>query len=204
MEKKFLLPLEFYLENDVVKVGKDLLGKVLFTEIVPGEITGGMIVETESYAGIHDRASHAFNGRRTKRVEPMYQKGGIAYVYLCYGFHHLLNVVTNREEIPHAVLIRAIEPLYGIDLMINRRGQKSLSPSLTAGPASLTKALHITLKENFASFLGKKIWIEDRGFSLKENEIIKSQRVGVHYAKEDAFLPYRFRMKDNPYTSPAN
>jgi DNA-3-methyladenine glycosylase len=109
------LPSEFYIRTDVVQVARDLLGKVLYTSF-NHEITAGIIIETEAYAGVTDKASHAYNNRRTARTEIMYRTGGTAYVYLCYGIHSLFNIVTSVEDNPHAVLIRGIEPLHGIEL----------------------------------------------------------------------------------------
>lgn len=180
-----ITPLSFYLEGDVVSIAKDLLGKMFFTKI-DGAITGGIITETESYKGIEDRACHAYGGRRTKRNEALYEKGGIAYVYLCYGMHYLFNVVTNLKDVPHAVLIRAIKPVVGIDKMIERRKKEN---NLASGPGTLAQALGINLSHNKMSLLGDKVWIEE-GERVKE--ITATPRIGVEYAKEDALLPYRF------------
>lgn len=182
-----ITPLEFYQSSDVVLLGQKLLGKRLFSRI-DGVLTGGIIVETESYAGINDRASHAFNDRRTKRTEPMYKQGGISYVYLCYGMHALLNVVTGEKDLPHAVLIRAILPEVGIETMQKRRNQTSLK-NLASGPAKLTQALGITLKHNTLPLQSDLLWIEEGIFI---SSIEKGPRIGVEYAKEDALLPYRF------------
>lgn len=193
------LTLSFYLHDDIHHVSRSLIGKKIFTQDSFG-ITSGIIVETESYAGINDKACHAYGNRRTKRTEPMFQQGGIAYVYLCYGIHHLLNVVTDKEDIPTAVLIRAIEPIDGIDLMLHRRRKEKLDKSLTAGPGALTQALGIDNTHNNQSFLSKNLWIEE-GIKIKEDAIISSPRVGVSYAGEDALLPYRFRLKNSLWTS---
>lgn len=190
----------FYTRTDVVQVAKDLLGKVLVTNI-NDVLTSGMIVETEAYAGVADKASHAFGGRRTKRTETMYAHGGTAYIYLCYGIHHLFNVVTNVADVPHAVLIRGIEPLEGIEDMLQRRRKPGLQPSLTAGPGALSEALGIKNVHDHKSLLGDTIYIEDRGINVHEEDIIKGTRVGVAYAKEDALLPYRFSIKGNRYVS---
>lgn len=203
MENNLLvLPLSFYRTNDTVDIAKKLLGKYIFTKF-DGILTGGMIVETESYLGIEDKGSHAFNGRFTSRTEPLYESGGIAYVYLCYGMHYMFNVVTNTKKVPHAVLIRAIEPTTGIELMLKRRGMKKISPSLTAGPGALCKALNITKEQNKQSLKSSTLWIEDRKIYFSENEIMKSQRVGISYAKEWALFPFRFRIKGNKWTSKA-
>ena len=197
------LTLDFYQRDNVVIISKELLGKALFTNF-NNEITAGIIVETEAYAGITDRASHAFNSKRTKRNAVMYKAGGIAYVYLCYGMHHLFNIVTNKKNIPHAVLIRAIEPIVGLDIMLNRRLQSKKTFSLTSGPGCLSKALGITTNNSGISLLKNHIWIEDQDTSIKEYDIVSSSRVGIQYAKEDANNPWRFQVKNNPWVSPAN
>ena len=193
----------FYLDEDVVKLSKELLCKFLVTNLHNEGITGGMIVETEAYNGITDKASHAFGSRRTPRTQVMYMEGGIAYIYMIYGFHFLFNIITNAAEIPHAILIRAIEPTDGIDIMLQRRHLDALSPKLTSGPGLLSKALGITKTENGETLLGDKIWIEDRGVKIPQNQIVASPRVNVAYAGEDAQLPWRFRIKGNPYASKA-
>jgi DNA-3-methyladenine glycosylase len=185
------LPRSFYLRDDVVQIAKDLLGKYLFTR-VDGTLTGGIITETEAYAGVIDRASHAFGGRRTARTETMYAKGGTAYVYLCYGIHSLFNVVTNETGIPHAVLIRAIHPTHGIEHMLKRRKMQELKKNLSAGPGTVAEALGIQLAHSKSSLLGKEIWIEDRGILISKKEIAISKRIGVESAGEAAHLPYRF------------
>ena len=197
-----ILPLDFYLNKDVIDVGQKLLGKYLFTKIA-GVLTGGMITETESYKGIEDKACHAYMGKKTNRNETMFEPGGVAYVYLCYGMHSLLNVVTNIKEVPEAVLIRAIEPIVGIDEMLKRRNKLKVERSLTAGPGSLSKALGITKKINGKSFESKKIWIEDRELKISKKDIICSKRVGIDYAKEYVNKPWRFRIKNNKWTSVA-
>lgn len=194
-----MLPEDFYTRKHVVQIAKDLLGKVLVTNF-EGERTAGMIVETEAYAGVGDKASHAYGGRRTARTETMYSRGGVAYVYLCYGIHHLFNVVTNAEDIPHAVLIRAVEPLEGVDIMLARRGKPKLTPQLTAGPGAMSQALGINTRHTGLS-LNAHIIIEDRGIKIKPRDIIAGTRVGVAYAEEDAYMPYRFWIKGNPYVS---
>ncbi|MBL7717216.1 MAG: DNA-3-methyladenine glycosylase [Flavipsychrobacter sp.] len=190
----------FYTRKDVLQVAHDLLGKVLVTRF-NGVLTSGMIVETEAYAGEGDKASHASGGRRTARTEVMYARGGTAYVYLCYGIHHLFNVVTNAENVPHAVLIRGIEPLEGINDMLERRGKERLSSSLTAGPGALSRALGIHTAHSGTSLLGEELYIEDRGIKIAPADIVAGTRVGVAYAQEDALLPYRFSVKGNKYVS---
>ncbi len=192
---------EFFLKDDVVQIAKDLLGKELVSNF-NGKICSGYIVETEAYAGITDKASHAYGGKFTKRTQTMYLEGGTCYVYLCYGIHSLFNIVTNVSGIPHAVLIRAIQPIKGIDTMFERRPQIKTESKLANGPGSLSKALGISTIHNELQLDSKQIWLEE-GLKITNNKIIASPRVGVAYAKEDALLPYRFRIKDNPFCSPA-
>lgn len=189
----------FYLQSDVISVARQLLGMKLFT-CIDGVLTGGIIVETEAYAGIKDRASHAFGGRRTSRTSAMYEQGGSTYVYLCYGIHHLFNVVVGDKKDPIVVLIRALEPLVGIDSMLTRRGMNKFHSRLTAGPGALAKALAIDKSLNRKSLLGDEIWIET-GEEIPDHNIISSARIGVAYAKEDALLPWRFYIKDNKFVS---
>ena len=185
---------KFYRKEDVVALARDLIGKYVFTSF--GEIvTGGIITETEAYNGTTDKASHAFGGRRTARTEIMYATGGTAYVYLCYGIHHLFNVVTNQKDIPHAVLIRALKPIEGMHVILKRRKQKEISNKLSSGPGTLSQALGIQTSHSGENLLGNKIWIEDRGINFPDIEIIKSPRIGVDYAGADALLPYRFYVK---------
>lgn len=194
------LPLSYYSQQDVLFLARDLLGKVLFTEI-NGERTAGIIVETEAYNGIQDKASHAYGGRRTNRTETLYGQGGISYVYLCYGIHHLFNVVTSVENDPHAVLIRAVEPLIGKEIMETRRNIPASKSAITSGPGSVAKALGINKSFNKKELDGSEIWIEDHGIRYHDEEIITSPRIGVAYAQEDALLPWRFFVKGNPYVS---
>lgn len=189
----------FYLEKNVLKVARSLLGKVLVTEI-DGVRTSGRIVETEAYNGGVDRASHAWNNRRTQRTEIMFAEGGVSYVYLCYGIHHLFNVVTNQRDEPHAVLIRALEPLEGIPEMLRRTGKSQLNYTLTAGPGSLSRALGITTSLTGQSLTGNQIWIEDAP-AVPAKDIVAGTRVGVAYAMEDAYLPYRFSVRGNKWVS---
>ena len=181
----------FYTRDDVVEVARDLLGKVLCTRI-DGHLTCAVITETEAYAGKNDRASHAFGGRRTKRNEPMYDEGGIAYVYLCYGIHHLFNIVTGMQDDPQAVLIRAGRPLTGLDEMLERRGTTVNDESLLGGPGSLARALGIHTRDSGTSLLGNRIWLEDHGIRVAETDINVGPRIGVDYAGDDAKRPYRF------------
>jgi len=186
---------------DVVKTSRQLLGKYIFTRIGRFGVTGGMIVETEAYAGPGDRASHAYGNRRTRRTETMYKKGGIAYVYLCYGMYPLFNIVTNQEGIPHAILIRAIQPTHGIPAMLKRRKKARLNRSVAGGPGALCLALGIDLRHNGEKLTGDRIWLEDRDNAPKRLPILATPRVGVEYAGSHAKRPWRFRIKKNPWTS---
>jgi len=197
------LPRSYYSNPDVLFLAQDLLGKVLFTEI-DGETTAGIIVETEAYFGVKDKASHAYGGRRTDRTETLYSHGGVSYVYLCYGIHHLFNVVTSVEDEPHAVLIRAVEPLIGKEIMELRRNMPVSKPSISAGPGSAAKALGIDLSFNRKKLTENEIWIEDHCISYPPDEIIAGPRIGVAYAEEDALLPWRFFVKGNKYVSKPN
>lgn len=162
-----------------------------------------MITETEAYAGAADKASHAFGNRRTARTEVMFAEGGVGYVYLCYGIHHLFNVVTNVAGIPHAVLIRAGEPLEGLDQMLLRRKKPSLTPALTSGPGTLSAALGIHTRHSGVALNGDEISIHDMGTNIAPSQIIATTRVGVAYAGADALLPYRFYIAGNRFVSKA-
>lgn len=181
----------FYLREDVVTVARDLLGKVLCSDIA-GCVTKAVITETEAYAGVEDRGSHAYGGRRTHRTEPMFAEGGVAYIYLCYGIHHLFNVVTGNEGNPLAVLIRAGLPLAGVDEIVARRGKECVDKTLLAGPGSLARGLGIHTVQTGTSLSGKSIWIEDHDIEIPDRAITVGPRVGIDYAGEDAALPYRF------------
>lgn len=190
----------YYLNPDVEFLAKDLLGKILYTE-KDGLVTAGMIVETEAYFGIDDQASHAYGGRRTARTEPMYGEGGHAYVYLCYGIHHLLNVVTSGKDDPKCVLIRAVEPFAGEEIMEFRRQMPVGRTAISSGPASAAKALGIDLSFNRKDVTGDEIWIEDAGIRYTPDEIAEVPRIGIAYAREHALLPLRFYIKGNRYVS---
>jgi DNA-3-methyladenine glycosylase len=169
-----VLPADYYQTPDVVHLAKDLLGKALCVRKADGTVVRHMITETEAYRGPEDRASHAYNGRRTARNEVMYQGGGSAYVYLVYGLHHMLNVVTGPTGTPHAVLIRGVEGI--------------------VGPGRVTAHYGITLKDNGASLQGPRIWIEEC-VTIAPTDIVTSARIGIDYAGPDAALPWRFYVK---------
>lgn len=188
----------YYLNPDVEFLAKDLLGKILFTQTEEG-LTAGIIVETEAYFGISDKASHAYGGRRTARTETMYCEGGTVYVYLCYGIHHLLNVVTSVKDDPKCVLIRGIEPFEGLELMEMRRKMSANRAAISSGPGSAAKALGIDSAFNKDILTGERIWIEDRGIRYADSKIASSSRIGIAYAQEHAELPLRFFVKDSRY-----
>jgi DNA-3-methyladenine glycosylase len=204
-ERQFLASLKmlnenFYTRKDVVKISKDLLGKIIVTYF-DEQLTAARITETEAYNGIADKASHAYNNRRTRRTEIMYGNGGAAYVYLCYGIHHLFNVVTNLKDVPHAVLVRAAEPLIGIDTMLARTHKKKLDYTLTSGPGNVSKALGIYTHHTGIDLRSDHFFIAADDFVLPNKNIVTTTRIGVDYAAEDALLPYRFLIKDNKYVT---
>jgi len=190
----------FYNRPDVLQIAKELLGKVLVTKL-GSRYTSGRIVETEAYAGITDRASHAYGTRRTARTEVMYGKGGLVYVYFVYGMHHMFNVVTAEKDVPHAILIRALEPVDGTETMRERTGKSIGDISITSGPGNLSRALGLTRAHSGSSLFGKDIYIADDGFVLSQDEIVTTPRIGVGYAGEDARLLYRFIIRGNRYVS---
>lgn len=195
------LPLSFYNRNDVIQVARDLLGKVVVSHI-DGELTSGRIVETEAYVGLTDRASHSFNGRRTAKNEHMYSPAGTAYVYICYGMHQMLNVVTNKKGIPDAVLIRALEPIKGIEIMLKRTGKPHLDQTLTKGPGNVGKAMGISKMHSGLLLLDDVIYIaDDSQGKFNHEEIGVSKRIGVEPAGADGLLPYRFYVRGNKFVS---
>lgn len=191
----------FYRRPDVVEISRELLGKVLCTKFPGQPLTSGVITETEAYCGRNDKACHANDGLRTARTEIMYRPGGVGYVYLCYGIHHLFNVVTNVEDRADAVLIRAIKPLDGTATILQRRNAASLSPAVSAGPGRLTQALGIKTDHTGIDLTGHTIWIEDRGPTFANEKIAASPRIGVEYAGEHAKRLWRFFPQDNRWVS---
>lgn len=189
------VPNSFFCGEDVVSIAREMIGMKIFTKS-EGEIVGGIITETEAYAGVTDRASHAFGGRRTQRTEIMYCEGGTVYVYLCYGIHSLLNIVTNNINIPHAVLIRGIEPILGELLMLQRLKKEKRQQKTFYGPGNVAKALNIHYTQSGIKLAEPdndfSIWIEPADNEVQPAEIVAVQRVGVDYAGEDALLPWRF------------
>lgn len=195
------LTADFYRREDTVQIAKDLLGKVLVTEF-DGVRTSGRIVETEAYKAPEDKACHAYLNRNTKRTKTMFLAGGVAYIYLCYGIHHLFNVVTGSEGVAHAVLIRGLEPLSGQETMLTRRGFDRIKPQLTAGPGVMSKAMGIHKQYDSISLIAptNPIWIEDAP-PLAPTNMLVGPRIGVDYAEECAAWPWRFYQKDCPWVS---
>jgi DNA-3-methyladenine glycosylase len=193
------LPREFYTRSNVLTVARDLLGKLLVVPAADGQRVSGMIVEVEAYRGPEDRASHAYGGRRTRRTETMYQQGGVAYVYFVYGMYYQFNVVSNVADIPHAILVRALEPVEGIEIMRERR---HLHPdhNLTNGPGKLCIAMGIDRQLNTADLLGDRVWLEEFQ-TVKPSQIAKGPRIGIDYAEEWIEKPWRFWIRGNTYVS---
>ncbi|RYF89183.1 MAG: DNA-3-methyladenine glycosylase [Chitinophagaceae bacterium] len=194
------LEYDFYNRHDVVAIARELLGKILVS-YVDGVKTSGRIVETEAYAGITDKASHAYNGRRTNRTEVMFGEPGKAYVYLCYGIHHLFNIVTNVKGIPHAVLIRALEPIEGVQHMLARTKKSKADHTLTRGPGNVTRALGLDRTHTGVNLLSEELYVMDDDFVIAPEDVVVSPRIGVDYAAEDALLLYRFNVRGNPYVT---
>ncbi|RYY72194.1 MAG: DNA-3-methyladenine glycosylase [Chitinophagaceae bacterium] len=194
------LPASFYKRKDVVAIARELIGKIVVTHI-EGIRTSGRIVETEAYVAFVDRASHAFNGRRTAKNEHMYGAAATSYIYICYGIHQMLNIVTNEKDVPDAVLIRALEPIDGIPEMLTRTGKSKLDYTLTKGPGNVGKALGLFKTHSGISLMDESIALFDDKFKLNANDIGVSKRIGVDYAGKDALLPYRFFIKGNPFVS---
>jgi DNA-3-methyladenine glycosylase len=187
----------FYQRQNVVLVARDLIGKVLVTN-VNQMLTSGLIVETEAYS-YRERGCHAYRGS-TARNKVMFERGGVAYVYLCYGIHQMVNVVTNKKDHAEAVLIRALQPLDGWNIMMKRMNTSTIK-KITSGPGKLTKAMGIDQRYNGMNLIGDEIWIEDRGLNIPRFRIMASPRIGIDYAGEDAKLPWRFTLKENEWIS---
>jgi DNA-3-methyladenine glycosylase len=195
------LPREFFTRSNVLIVARELLGKLLVVPTADGTRVSGTIVEAEAYRGPQDRASHAYGGRRTNRTETMYGIGGTAYVYFVYGMYYQFNVVTNGKDVPHAVLVRAVDPAEGIEVMRTRRhGQPD--HNLTNGPGKLCIALGIDRKLDRADLLGEKVWLEE-GVEISTSKIASGPRVGIDYAEEWIDKPWRVWIRDNPFVSNA-
>lgn len=194
------VPLSFYNRTDVLRISREMLGKIVVSNI-DGLVTSGRIVETEGYVGMTDKASHAFGGRRTARNEHMYWGPATAYIYVCYGMHQMLNVVTNGNNIPDAILIRAIEPIKGLEIMSDRTGKSITDKTITRGPGNVGKALGINKHLSGIHLLDNQIYLLDDGIIFINDEIGITKRIGVESAGADGLLPRRFYVKGNPYVS---
>jgi DNA-3-methyladenine glycosylase len=193
------LPREFYTRTNVLSVARELLGKLLVVPAPDGKRVSGIIVETEAYRGPLDRASHAYGGRRTRRTETMYGLGGTVYIFFVYGMYNQFNVVTNVEDVPHAVLVRALQPVEGIEVMRRRRhGQPDRN--LTNGPGKLCIAMGIDRELDRADLLGNEVWLE-RGKKITARKIASGPRIGIDYAEGWVDKPWRFWIKDNRFVS---
>ena len=201
-----LIPKSFFTRTDVVQISKDLLGKHLVSNF-EGQKTVGMIVETEAYRAPDDKGCHAYANKRTERTSTMFKEGGVAYVYVCYGIHHLFNVVTGPKGSAHAVLIRAIEPQEGLEFMERRRGTRASSSTLVNGPGKFTVAMGIDKSSNACSLLtrGSGLYLEDGKVEIHDKDIIAGPRVGMgRSVAECSNWPWRFRIKNNKWTSKPN
>jgi len=195
------LPASYYQHDDVVFLARDLIGKKIVS-MVGDQLTSGIITETEAYRGVDDKACHAHLGRFTERTRVMYEPGGVAYVYLCYGIHNLFNIITNTNEQADAILIRAVEPIDGIEVMLERRGKEKLDKSLTAGPGNFSKAFGLDRSHYGADLTGDQVWIEmEEEYRFRESDIATSKRVGIDYAGEDKDLPWRFYLNKSRFVS---
>jgi len=197
-----VIPKSYYQSMDVLTLSQDLLGKYLISN-VDGKYTSGIIVETEAYRAPDDKACHAYANKRTPRTETMFATGGTCYVYICYGIHNLFNIVTAPEGIAHAILIRAIEPIEGLDIMEDRRKMPITKKESCNGPGKFTRCMDITKKQNGIDLSSKKsaLYLEDRGNKIPKTQIISGPRVGMSTAEECSHWPWRFRIKDNKWSS---
>ncbi len=194
------LPREFYTRSNVLVVARQLLGCRLVVREEDGARSSGIIVEAEAYMGPEDKAAHSYGNRRTARTETMFHQGGTAYVYFIYGMYYQFNVVTNKENVPHAILLRALEPVEGIERMRERRPVKR-ERDLTSGPGKLCQALGLDRSFNGEDLLGERVWIESSERKLALGRIASGARIGIDYAEDYKDKPWRFWIKDNPYVS---
>lgn len=190
---------EFYVREDTLQVARDLLGKILVVPDENGDRVSGSIVETEAYLGPADKAAHSYNNRRTKRTEVMFAEGGAAYVFFVYGMYFQFNVVTGKKDVPHAILIRAVEPLEGIEIMRKRRGEMP-DKNLTSGPGKLSIALGVDKSFDGEDLFGRRVWIEQNAENSK-SKISSGKRIGIDYAEEYSGKPWRFWLKNNSFVS---
>ncbi|HEY0051010.1 MAG TPA: DNA-3-methyladenine glycosylase [Pyrinomonadaceae bacterium] len=193
------VPRQFYTRDETLKVARDLLGKILVVPTESGERVSGMIVETEAYLGAIDKAAHSYGNRRTPRTEMMFAEGGTVYIFFIYGMYFQFNIVAGAVDSPHAVLIRAVAPVEGIEIMRERRGQMK-DANLTSGPGKLCIAFGIDKTFNGENLLGERVWLED-GEPFTDAQIASGKRIGIDYAQEFAEKPWRFWVKDNLFVS---
>ena len=177
---------EFYMRSGLV-VARELIGKKLVNQSEEGK-TAGIIIDAEAYMGATDAASHSYKNRRTPRTETMFNEGGHAYIYLIYGMYLCMNVVANVKDIPEAILIRALKPTDGLELMKIRRNRQSIK-DLCSGPGKLTQAMGITKGHNNIDLCGNELYIEDTDLQL---EIMTTKRINIDYSGEAADYPWRF------------
>jgi DNA-3-methyladenine glycosylase len=199
MRTKGKLGRDYYSSGDTIGLARDMLGKLLVVPDASGNRVTGMIVETEAYLGVDDRAAHSYGGRRTARNEVTYGGGGFAYVFFVYGMYYQLNFVTGTEGIAHVVLIRAVEPVDGIEIMRARRGEMK-DTNLTSGPGKLCIAFDIDRRYNGTDLSGDEMWLEGH-IRFSEDDISVGKRIGIDYAGPDAENPWRFWVKGNKYVS---
>ncbi len=195
-----VLPPSFYQGQPVTELASQLLGCVLFSN-VDGDVTAGKIVETEAYWGPEDRGSHAWNGRRTPRNEIMYAAGGLLYMYICYGIHDMVNIVTGPEGSSDALLIRALEPTEGIERMRERRQVHHDDQRLCKGPGALAQAMGLKKTHNGASLQGPFAWIERGPDAVSSTEIAASPRIGMNFEGPYQLVPWRFYLRNNAFVS---
>lgn len=198
MEDKKKLSIDFY-KQDGVTLAKELLGKILVRKLEGQEICC-RIVETEAYVGPEDKGCHAYGNKKTNRTKTMFLEGGHAYVYMIYGMYNCLNVVATKKDKPEAVLIRAVEPLNGVDIIRKYRDIKSKKiKDLTNGPGKLCRALNITRElDGYDMINGDELYVID---DKLEYEIVKSKRINIDYAEEYVHKLWRFYIKDNEFVS---
>ena len=198
-----VLEVAFYQRPDVLEIARELLGKYVFTQL-DGQLTGGRIVETEAYRHFGDASLALHLQRKAVQARGLHLPGGHAYLYAVYGRHTLLNLTTNTADRPDAVLIRAIEPVEGVEIMLTRRGLTAVARNLTAGPGLLTQALGLSPALTGVALQGPPLWLEDRGEPVPDQQVKASPRIGLAYAGPEAsHLPWRFRIADSRWTSPA-
>ena len=195
----------FY-ERDTLIVARELLGCIL-VHITPEGITRGKIVETEAYMGPEDKGAHSYKGRHTPRMDPLYKTGGFAYIYQLHGYNYCINVVTQKEDIPQAVLIRAVEPVEGLGLMAKRRkidisdAKRSKLKNLTNGPSKLCQAMNINTSQNGIDLCGDEVYITNQDGLMSNEEIVATPRIHIDYAEEYRDKLWRFLLWGNAFVS---